>query len=244
MLQEMVTLLPALSGPRCLAACVACAIVGLGLWVGGARYSRHLMSLTLTAVGAVVGLQLPKWFGWTMNGGGTAVALAVVGGVLGFLLHRAWVGLMLGVAMSFWTALICWVLLNDDKPLAWPTVSDQTTARTYATDLWQLLPADVTRILPYAAGSAMISAICLALLWPRVATVLNWSFVGLTLLIACGIQAIVIHEPNWMTMLPAQTWAQATAFFGMIAFGSIVQWKIAPKRKQKSSVAEPPPSIS
>jgi hypothetical protein len=233
MLQEMLTLMPDFAGPKALAASVIGAIAGLSLWLGGARFSRHMMSLLLTAVGAVVGLQLPKCLGWNMNGGGTSVALAVVCGVLGFLLHRFWVGLMLGLVMSFWTALTCWILLNNDQPLAWPTISAETTARSFAMELWQSLPADVTRIMPYAAGGALVSGICLVLLWPRLATVLNWSLVGLTLLLGFGIKAIVISQPQWMTMLPAQTWAQATAFLALIAFGAVVQWKLAPNKSSK-----------
>ena len=76
---------------------------------------------------------------WNINGAGSAVALAVILGVLGFLMHRFWIGMFLGIVMSCWAALDSWALLNKDQPFTWPAVKSDTNIASFCTELWQVL---------------------------------------------------------------------------------------------------------
>jgi hypothetical protein len=240
MLQELLTLLPTYSGTLAITIASVSAICGAGLWLLGARFSRHLISLLLTTVGAGIGLEMPRILNWNISGAGVAVGGAVLLGVMGFLMHRFWIGLMFGVVMAFWVSLICWTLMNHDQPMTWPQVNEQTTLVTYSTDLWQSLPADVTRVVPFASGIAVVSGICAVLLWPRMATALAWSLLGATLLVGMGIFAMTIRRPQWMSTLPAQTWSQVVVFTGLILFGAVVQFSIAPRAVRRPAPAAAP----
>jgi len=241
MLQELLQLLPAWSGTQTTALSIAggSVFVGLALWLAGARFSRHMVTLILTAIGAGVGLHLPQWMNWSISGAGTAVGGAIALGVIGFLLHRFWIGISLGTVMALFAAFTTWTLLHKDQAWTWPACDEHSCVADYGKLLWEQLPPDVSRILPFAAGVALVSGLSLSVLWPREAAALNWSTIGASLALGGSIFGIQNYRPEWMRFFPAQTWSQLTAFLGLIAFGAIVQWKLAPKRKKASSDQSP-----
>src|SRR3954465_5593682 len=88
------------------------ALIGLALgtllWVVGVKFSRPLITLLTVLLGAAIGLKLPKWFNWNVSGAGPAVGSAVVLGLTGFILHRMWVGISLGLVLGLWATLAIW----------------------------------------------------------------------------------------------------------------------------------------
>lgn len=117
---------------------------------------------------------------------------------------------------------------------AWPAVDAGTTAASFGQGLWDGLPEKVRTILPYASGGAMLSGFLAALLWPRVAIVLLYSALGASLLVGMGLTAIENGRPEWISMVPSQAWAQALTLAGIVAFGMVVQWQLAPASKSSA----------
>jgi hypothetical protein len=98
----------------------------------------------------------------------------------------------------------------------------------YLTLLWRDLPERVRSILPAACATGMVSGLSLTLLWPRVGQVLLYSAGGATLLVGMGVAAIDYGRPEWISIFPAQTWAQVLTLAAVVAFGAVVQWQMAP----------------
>src|SRR5687768_9084266 len=126
MLLELLSLLQRDTDRAALIFAVGGATLGAGLWLLGARYSRAMIALLAVAIGGLLGVTLPRWYGLTISTQATAVGGAVVLGLSGWLLHRVWVGLGLGLVFAAWAALGTWVFYNDPATApawAWPVVS-------------------------------------------------------------------------------------------------------------------------
>jgi hypothetical protein len=219
------------------------AIVGLALWVAGARFSRHIVTLCAVATGAIVGKHLPEIFPATSNLSAPVLAIggALALGVLVFLTHRLWIGVMLGTMLSAWASFGTWVTMHGQQSWSQPVWDADMTLRRFGPELWNALPPDVTRVLPFAAGAAMISGIAMGFVLPRIATALNWSLTGATLMLCVGLPAISSARPQWLAALPAQPLSQAGVFAGIVLFGAIVQWKLSPPGGVKKK-AKPAPT--
>src|SRR6476469_9726284 len=81
-------------------------LTAIGFWLAGGRFSRYLITLGLAAAGALVGTRLPRWWGWSVDGIGIGMCAALLLGVSGFLLDKAWLGTLLGLLIAFWAAVI------------------------------------------------------------------------------------------------------------------------------------------
>jgi hypothetical protein len=221
------------------------AVVGLVLWLVGARFSRQIVTLCGVAAGAMVGKHLPEIFPATSNLSAPVLAVggALVFGVVTFLTHRLWIGLMLGVVLATWASFGTWVTQHGQQSWSQPVWDADITLRGFGEQLWTALPPDVTRIMPFAAGAAMLSGLALALLWPRIATALNWSLTGATILLCVALTGMAYAKAEWLGALPANTWAQAGIFAGIVLFGALVQWKLAPKGAVKKKAAPAPPTV-
>jgi hypothetical protein len=237
MIQQLLPLLPDEAGTGALIIAITGALIGLGMWLIGARFSRPMVTLAAVTIGAIVGLRLPQWFGWTISGMGPAVGGAIGLGMLGFIGHRFWIGVGLGAVMAWWVGLGTWVLLRNGQSWSWPVIDQTTTFTSFCTDLWRALPPQVMKVLPFSCGAAMVSGILAPLLWPRAGVVLTWSLAGVSLLVSMGLAAVKLKEPNWIDAMPAQTWAQAMTFFGLVMFGAILQWRLAPASKAPNNPA-------
>jgi hypothetical protein len=228
MLQDLMSLIPPQLGAAVATYALPGAGVGIVLWILGARMSRAWCTLALVAAGAFVGMQLPRWYGWQISGAGPAVGGAVVFGFLGYALHALWVSVELGALLAAWASLVTWSLLHGAAPLAWPVVNPAMSRMDLAQALWAAVPPEVARILPYAAGLAMLSGVLIGLLWPRAAVVMLWSLIGTTMICFFGVIAIRYLYPRWASWVPVGTTAQATAFLGLVALGSFIQWRLLP----------------
>ena len=209
-------------------------VIGLGLWLIGARYSRQIVTLIGVGGGAIVGKHLPEFVNLNMSAPVLAIGGALILGLFAFVAHRYWVGLGLGTVMAYWASLATWAVMHGQQSWSSPVWDADMTISRFGQELWTVLPTDVQRLLPWAAGSAMISGVALAILWPKIATALNWSLAGVSLVLCLGIATMSYARPEWIGMLPAQTWAQLSTFFGMVLFGAIVQWKLSPKSATKA----------
>src|SRR3954471_14599015 len=89
--------------------------VGAVLWIGGVKMSRPIVTLVTVLIGAGVGMQLPRWFNWSVSGAGPAVGGAVILGVSGFVLHRMWMGIGLGLLLALWATFGIWLTMHDSS---------------------------------------------------------------------------------------------------------------------------------
>jgi hypothetical protein len=229
MVQELLNLLPQDVGTLGLVIAIVGSMIGLGMWLIGSRFSRPIVTLLTVLLGASIGMHLPKWFGWQISGAGPAVGAALVLGVTGYVLHGMWVGIGLGTVLSSWTALGCWILLRNGVAWHWPVVGPETILDGFFRELWLGLPPDVSRILPYACATAMITGLAVTIIWPKVSLVLVWSMAGVTLLVCMGVAAVSIGQPAWLLKIPQQMWAQGSLVMLLVMLGSLIQWKLAPK---------------
>ncbi|HEY8666221.1 MAG TPA: hypothetical protein VIL86_06135 [Tepidisphaeraceae bacterium] len=221
MVKELLILLPKDPARWALAAGVGGTLIGAGLWLCGSRFSRGIVTLLAVLVGAIVGMLLPRWCGWGISGAGPAVGGAIVLGIAGYGLHRMWIGLGLGGTLAVWAALGCWVTLGAGCQIDWSAIADGGWG-----GWWAGLPGDLTRVLPFACAGALVSGLAAALLWPRVAVVMLYSLVGVSLMCGLGLAAVQWGRPGWIAMLPAENWAQATVLLGLTALGAVVQWRL------------------
>jgi hypothetical protein len=231
MLQELLPLVPPDAGKIGIGVGMGAAIIGLLLWIAGARFSRQMLTLLLVSVGAYLGKKLPEWYSINFSPAAFAVGAAIACGVAGYAMHRFWVGLSLGLTATFWSALSIWMLRRGETAWSWPSLSADMTVADFCTALWASLPEAVRLMLPYAAGASMVSGVVFALIKPRLATVMNWSTMGTTLMLIGSLVSIQSYQPAWFAKAPAELWAQLSCLGAIVAFGAIVQWKIAPPGK-------------
>lgn len=237
MVQELVDLLPRETGALGHFVAIAGTLLGAVLWVLGARFSRMIVTLTGVCIGGSMGMYLPKWFGWDISGAAVAVGAALALGLSGFLLHRLWLGACLGSALACWAALGCWVAFRGGANMVWPVVSPDAQASGFAEYLqavWQSLPADVARVLPYACAAALVSGLAMSIIWPKLTLALGWSTVGATMLTWMGAAAVEFFRPQWLDYVPPAAWAQWTIVGLMVALGAIIQWQLGPRSVAKA----------
>jgi hypothetical protein len=240
MLQLLIQWLPGQVGVAALAIAMAGAAAGAVLWLSGARFSRTLVGLVTVGIGAFAGMELPRQMGWSISGAGPAVGLALTAGVAGYLFHRLWIGIGLGMVLAGWVFLAAWVLLKAPPSFGWPVPSAGGSISDYIVQLWRCLPANVAQILPLACGGAVIIGLIITIFWPRLAIATAWSAAGASLLAALGSAAMEFGRPQWVGLLPQQLGSQILALAVLVAVGVAAQWKTAERASgQVGPVAKP-----
>jgi hypothetical protein len=228
MMQQLLGLLPERLDTVALLIAVVGAFLGGVLWLGGSRFSRTLMTLISVSAGALIGLQVPRWFATGLEGWATAVLGALVLGISGYVMHKVWVGLGLGLVLAVWAALATFVLCGDPKGFAWPVMAEGGTVRGYLGDLWNALSPDARRLLPFACCAALMSGMVASVVWQKLGVVLLYSTAGITLLLGMGAVAINSAKREWLSVIPSQTSSQVIVLVCAVAFGAILQWRVAP----------------
>ena len=231
MVQELLPLLPKEVGTLALVLAMLGAVVGAGLWLAGARFSRSLITLVLVSTGGWIGLFLPQWLGWSIDGWASAILLALVLGASGLVMHRFWVGVGLGLVLAGAAAGVVWTIYKGQGAWSVPKVETGMSAIAYVQVLWQGLPVEMRRILPIACGAAWIVGLAAAMLWPRICIVILYSTIGVSMLVGLGLYSMNAARPQWLGALPNRTSSQLLAMLGMVAFGALLQWKIALSKK-------------
>jgi hypothetical protein len=224
MVQILLPMLPKEVGALGLIVAVAGTLAGVLLWLVGARFSRPLITLCTVFIGAAAGMMLPRWFEWSVTGMGPAVAGAIGLGISGYVFHRFWVGMGLGLVLTCWVALGTWTLLNNGHQWAWPEATEETTVGTYLTATWESVPKDVSHAMPFTCATAMLSGLVAGMLWPRVGLVMLYSLAGVSLLVGMGVAAIENGRPQWISIIPAEMSSQLCLLVALVTFGATVQW--------------------
>jgi hypothetical protein len=244
MLQLFIQWLPVEVSAAAMAIAIAGAITGAVLWLSGARFSRALVGLAAVALGAVVGMELPRWMGWGITGEGPAVALALGFGLAGYICHRLWIGIGLGAVLAAWAFLAAWVLLKAPATFDWPAASVGVSVDQYFLQLWQSLPANVAGVLPVVCGGAMLMGLLTTIFWPRLAVATAWSAAGASLLAGLGSAAMEFGRPQWIRLLPQQLGSQLLALAVLVAVGVAAQWKTAQRAADQTGQGGKPGSGS
>ena len=231
MLQELLALMPNHADGPAIVIMIALAVVGLSLWLAGARLSRTVMTLVTVALGGTVGMFSPRWMGWDVNTMATALSGAMVLGAVGFMFPRFWVGIGLMMLLATWTAAGTWVASHGDTKLIWP--ADAETPRDYCGALWTGLPDGVKGPLPLAALLAAGVGLGAMILWPKVTTVLFYSATGMTALLATALWVLGSRMLPWPQFLPDRTVMQIVMLLGIVVLGAMVQWHWMPIKKKR-----------
>lgn len=210
---------------------VAGLALGAALWLAGSRFGQGLVTLCGVALGAYVGKQVPGWMGWGIDPMGTCFGGALVAGVSGYLHHRMWEGLGLGLLLASWVALASWATLVAPAgyALTWPAAAGPTgdwVARAGA--LWTALPPDL-RTAACLTGGALLAGWVLAMAWPRMGATAFYSLLGVTLLAAAA------SAHGRMPATPETVHVIVAA--AMAAIGIMVQTWLGPRRAAVSVAA-------
>jgi hypothetical protein len=230
MLRDLVQLLPPDLSSLVLYLAMAGVCAGVGLWLAGSRMSRGLITLSMVSAAAMIGLRLPGWMGWQVSGMAVAIALALAGGVLGFIGHRLWVGIGLGLTLGLWAMVACWLLLHGDYLPAWNELDLGAGASGIAQQLWEQLPEPLQKWWPIAGAAGFAAGLLLMMFWPRLTLVTLYSLVGVSMLVGWGTVAMQAGRPQWLERLPQQTWQQAALIGVMVVSGGAIQWILLPGR--------------
>lgn len=236
MLQDLLPLLPKEVPALVMIVAIAGTVAGFVLWLGGARFSRSLITLLAVAMGAILGLFIPDWMGWSVDGWATSVGAALVLGISGFALHRMWVGVGLGLVLALWATVAVLLVQKVPSQWVWPHFGAHDSIANWTRALWLCLPDATRGVLPYACGTAMVAGAACAFVWPRGALVLLYSLAGVSLLAGMGTAAMNFARPQWLGLIPTQAAAQLTTLFGLVAFGALFQWRLTPVPKPKPQV--------
>jgi hypothetical protein len=197
--------------------CTGMLVIGVVLWVTGARFSQGLLTLGAVAIGAWAGMRLPIWMNWQVEGMSTAVALSLVLGLIAFWLHEACVGLVLGILSGLWVV----VAVGDITAI-------YALAATTSVDSF---PRD----LIFPLGAAMLMGLTAALMWPRVGAIALFSMIGSSFM---ALGALVAMERIDMSLVPTQKIAQVLLMVGLVALGALIQWWQMPRERVADTKTE------
>ncbi len=220
-------------------------VAGLVAWIRGVHFSRPLLTITIIVGAAALGMKLPKMLGWGMEPMAAAILLAVVGGLIGFCLHRWCIGLLL-TSLGAGVAGLLTMLLRGLPPLEWAT-SRGFTAEAIS-GWWkemsgQLAPVDA-HALAIAVGVVVVVATLLTIFSHKWATCLLWSLLGISCVVFSG--AWLIRSGQWpgLSSLPGSVVVQTMVAGLLVSLGSGIQAGSLRTPPAAGPVAEPVPADS
>jgi hypothetical protein len=74
----------------------------------------------------------------------------------------------------------------------------------------------------------LLSGVAISVLWPRIGVVLLYSTAGMSLLLGLGAAVLNSAKREWLAVIPSQTSSQVIVLISLVAFGAILQWRVAP----------------
>lgn len=213
-----------LFGPWALMVALLWGGVGAFLWLFGGRFSRAIFTLLGVGAGTMVGLEVPAWMGWPVDGIAMAFTGAFAGGLAGWLLHTTWVGMTLSVLLAGLFGACAWAWYDGGWDWRLPPLDASQPHSVILGMIWQSLPGDMLpRVMPYAIAAGLISGVAVKLAWPRLARACTFSLVGVGLMTICALTAVQIARPQWFQSLPDDV-ATLTGLLAVMAlFGLAVQ---------------------
>ncbi len=239
MFHELSPLLPNELGPLAIAAAAGAALIGLFLWLMGARFSRSILALNAVALGAVVGLDLPNHFRLPIGAWASAVVAALSLGLCAYIFHRVWAAMALGLLLGLMAAVGAWILCRNHAEWTWPTADLHAGVREYLRALWDNLPTDVRRVLPVACATAAVSGLAIGILWPRAGAAMLYSLLGGGIAILAAVMVMTCKWPALLSRIPGSSGQQGAAITGFVLVGALVQWRFA--RAPKPPLPKSPP---
>jgi len=232
MLQTWLALLPRDATMTTVIVSVIIALAGAGLWLAGGKYARQIVTVTCVALGTFVGINLPQWCGWSIDGMGPAIAGALLLGIAGYALTRWCIGVGMGLCLACWACAAVWTLQGGVHGWKWPNIS-WTNLPQWTAAVWRQVPDDASRWFPYAAVAAIAIGLLAVRYWPRQASAVAWSMGGLTMLLAMGLASMKFSAPKALTFLPRDAWAQAAILGLLLLAGTYSQWRLMPGGSSK-----------
>ncbi len=230
MVYELLTLIgsPAPQWVR-VASLMALGVMALGgfIWARGGKYTQTLTTLTLVAIGTLVGMSLPKIFMWNVSGMGPGVGGAIVLGLAGYIFYRFWVAMGLGLVSALWVGLGVWVMMGPGRQWSWPAGGTGTMWGVMwetASAGWKTMPVEVTRVVPFACGMTLVAMMTAGLFWPKAGQVMFYALAGVTLMVGA---ALAEMKWNWLAgvaKLPGKMWVQVSLVGGLLLLGIVFQW--------------------
>jgi hypothetical protein len=236
MLQQLIPFLPNLQTRVEAWAFIATAALGLVLWVVGGRYTQPLMALIGVFCGGIIGRQIPSWLGWSIDTMTPTVALAILIGISGFVFHRAWAAIALGGIFALWAFFGTWIVLHGNNQWSWPA----STFSQFGPAVWNSLPPEVARILPFTSGAAFLTGMAPMILWPRIATALLYSCVGLTVTVLCGLVSTPFALRHSIANSTLSLELQSAILASLVIMGSIIQCRLTPKSIDADTKSQEP----
>ena len=201
------------------------AFAGSVLWLAGARFSRSLVTLSTVAIGAAIGLQLPRWLGLPIGNWTTAIAGALLFGVAGYSMHKTWVGAGLGVIMAFWGIAVAWIICGPDRNYEWPTRGVYAGFFDHLGVVWSSFPTSFRWAGPLGCVLGVAAGAGVAWKYKKFTPMLMYSMLGVTLMIIFGISAMEVGMPTMLAIVPAHRSIQLASLVLMVAFGTAVQYR-------------------
>jgi hypothetical protein len=223
--EHLITLLPLQPGTITMIVALLGCIIGLALWIAGARFSQSILTLAAVALGTAIGLKLPLWCNWSIDPMAPAVVGAIALGISAYTLHRLWVGLWLGAILMLWSALVFWAMRGAEFHWRWPRYDPVQTLPQYLADLWQNVPESLHQYMGVCAAAALLVGISAVWLWPRIGVSLLWSAAGISLLLPTAATALSRFDPTALRHLPRENSAQLGLLAALVAAGTLLQWR-------------------
>jgi hypothetical protein len=232
MLWQLIAPLAGRLGDCSLGAVIGGVIIGVALWLVGARFSRSLVTLMAVAIGTSIGVRLPGWLGWNIDGMAIGVGGAVLLGVSGYLLHRTWIGLYLGLLLAVWAGAGSWMALDRAGTMTWPRIDWSGGGVAALHDVWTQLNLPPVRGIAIAAGIGLLVGVVMTIFWPKLSGVTTWSLAGVTLVSSMFAAATQTMHLNWAGALDASGMIQGAALVGLVVLGASVQWLLTPRAEK------------
>lgn len=245
MLLELLALLPERWTHASPMLAMAGSVVGVVFWLAGGRFSREIVTLALVTVGGVVGMHLPQWCGWSVDGMGLAFAGALVLGVSGYWLDKAWTGGLLAGVLALWAGVGCWLWVGADVTWHWPMLAWRGDQIDLLMSLWRAMPVEAGRVMPFAVGAGLIAGVCAAVLWPRIARATLFSLMGLSLIIVVGLPGLIRSgDAAALRVSAGAPLVPLLTLLGMAVVGIVLQlWLMrGEENRQTKAVATAPPA--
>lgn len=237
MLREAVDLMPDVVNSLPIGAALLLCALGVVLWLLGGRLSRSVLVLAAVAIGTVVGMRLPQWRGWQVDGMGLAVGGAMLCGSLVFFMHRTCIGLLLSCGLMLWTGLGLWAFMGGGASWDWRATPWDGDMVQYLHGLWQTLPPQLAHVFPISCFAAMAVGITIAVYSPKLSKVLAHSLIGVTLVAIMGTIAMLSLRPQMLSLIPESNRFQAVALVVLVGVGALIQWRLTPPHRKSAGSA-------
>lgn len=193
-------------------------LIGLFLWLIGAKFGRSILTLAMVFCGAMIGKYAPQMVGWSVNSMGSTITGALLMGTLGFLFYRLVVAIGLGAILGLWITTIIiiaanlWVALPPDATVA--NLIDQVDALLKSLSQSQQF---------FGVVAGPILGFIGALMMPRLGMSFFFSLLGLTAGLVAA-RLLAYRDPAlWEKLPPSQT-MQAGIIAGLVLLGTLIQY--------------------